>query len=1507
MSISPNIPVTNTILDFIKELKKYNTAKEAIKNIFNEDNELVKTLNLKSKQGFIYELLWDISIKFNITELTDVYEPHNNIHHSIGNINNTNSTFKTINDFFNDYLKQKYISGNSGGYSDITFTTKEHHSTTLYLSSAKFFANTKLISKYDIQNLCTIIKDRETDNFNEIKTLLFVKDKKNFIKKCKDANQSSNVLIRYISPNGNYENVYDLNDLEKHYTRLYKILKDFNFLKTTIDIDNFNEKYLKKIKKKFIPRFHQDLFIEKIKYLIHKDQKKILVGAIPRSGKTFIMAGTILADVIIENKKKQDKIYNNYVIITPAPNETLDQYFKAFDDYYDFMNNDIVPINVKDEKEDSDEFKGHKNKHNVFLISKQRLGFKDNIDNDETLTYNTDDIKTIKKNIKKYFGTKQPRIIFFDEAHFGMSTSIAQNIFKELDKEDKSYKIYVTATYSKPKQIYGVTDGNIIKWDLNDIKMIKNIKNKKTLYSTISNFQIKFGTKILNRVLTKNGINNDTLDKAPFIFNNKINTIIDQYKHFPEPYLITSVWDKNFMKEELKLLTSSTPTFGFDMHKLFMSTKNNQFANKEQLIQLLEYYFGYLTYKDDTPDYYNRKNEYKKRGIIPIIEEVCTNYCRTLQPQHKTTQLWFLPPYNISKIVRALLILLNTKFNYIFESYMFYIAVDDKPVKTPDNIQYMSEPKNIKSEIEELEKKLYTNDKYKKYNGLIILAGNRLQLGISLKNVDIVSLFTNITASDAIYQMLFRSMTEIDDDIECDGINYCGRKRYGFMVDLNPQRTLYTIDYLTDMYLDYNNTQTKTSKYELIADLINIDKHKFIDKYNREDKKGYQKYVKEFFDKLITEWDTKSNIITDILVKSDIFDNEVFTSNFDITTLFTKIENVKGFHKKAIHKPDDQLPAGKTKETKKLEDVVKKEKKPLDIKKLWANLFAEIISILSLITSYSDDDGNECIFNNDSIANFIYYIDTILKKMEESDDKTIKEIFLYTLKKRIITNNIDDDDLYNMIYNIILILNDKEQSGGTLSDINKQIEFRKRVIYNIKEPDKLLEFINDNLKPKLIEKQERGEVFTPIPIVNEMLDTLNKLPKNVWENKDLKWLDPAAGMGNFPVAVYMRLMKGLETVIKDEEARRKHILTEMLYMVELDKTNVFMMKKIFCGKTYKLNIFQGSFIEGDYDDDIFTSRITLKDNIVFMKKIKTFASKFDIVIGNPPYNDNKESPIYHLFIEKLLNNIKPIYILLIVPSRWFSGGKGLDTFRNMMLNRTDIKMIKHYDDSQEVFGSDVDIKGGVNYFLIDKNYNGLCEFNGIDIKLNRYEILIYNPDIYTLIDKIIKYPSLSKIYERNYYNINTNDKRLVTEKVNDNYILCYVNQHMGFKNYIDKKLITKDINIYKVLVPEASGKGKDGFGNIFICEAKNVFSSTYISFDVKNKKEADSLVSYLKCKLANFMLSLKKNTQHISEKTIDWIPLPPLDRIWTDESVYEYFKITSKEKKLINDNTKDIK
>ena len=174
-------------------------------------------------------------------------------------------------------------------------------------------------------------------------------------------------------------------------------------------------------------------------------------------------------------------------------------------------------------------------------------------------------------------------------------------------------------------------------------------------------------------------------------------------------------------------------------------------------------------------------------------------------------------------------------------------------------------------------------------------------------------------------------------------------------------------------------------------------------------------------------------------------------------------------------------------------------------------------------------------------------------------------------------------------------------------------------------------------------------------------------------------------------------------------------------------------------------------------------------------------------MGNPPFNDKNESPIYNIFIEYSLKICKK-NLLFIIPSRWFSGGKGLDKFRKMMLNRKDIELIKHIENSSNIFGKNVLINGGVNYFLINKNYKGLCNFNGNMIQLNKYDILINNILYYSIIDKIIQYKSIDIIYKGRYYGIETNDNNLVSKKINDNYIKCFYQIIMEKLNILIKNI-----------------------------------------------------------------------------------------------------------------------
>ena len=201
----------------------------------------------------------------------------------------------------------------------------------------------------------------------------------------------------------------------------------------------------------------------------------------------------------------------------------------------------------------------------------------------------------------------------------------------------------------------------------------------------------------------------------------------------------------------------------------------------------------------------------------------------------------------------------------------------------------------------------------------------------------------------------------------------------------------------------------------------------------------------------------------------------------------------------------------------------------------------------------------------------------------------------------------------------------------------------------------LIEFINRNMRPKDKEKKELGEVFTPLWLVDEMLNKLNEtytksIGNSIFSNPDLKWLDPAVGIGNFMIVLYYRLMKEL-ICITDVGERQKHILENMLYMCEINVDSVVMLNKIFCGDKYKLNINLGD-----------TLTMTINE-------------LFDVVIGNPPFqtkkpNTVKSQPLWNKFVMKSLTILNENgYLVLIHPSGWRNVDGIYKKVQNEILNR----------------------------------------------------------------------------------------------------------------------------------------------------------------------------------------------------------------------------------------------
>ena len=426
-------------------------------------------------------------------------------------------------------------------------------------------------------------------------------------------------------------------------------------------------------------------------------------------------------------------------------------------------------------------------------------------------------------------------------------------------------------------------------------------------------------------------------------------------------------------------------------------------------------------------------------------------------------------------------------------------------------------------------------------------------------------------------------------------------------------------------------------------------------------------------------------------------------------------------------------------------------------------------------------------------------------------------------------------------------------------------------------------------------KQEQfGEVLTPINLVEEMLDTL---PNDVWNNPNIKFLDPCNGVGVFPCVIVKRLMEGLISFEPNDELRYKHIVENMLYVCEIQEKNMLIYDFIFSNKgQYKLNKYLGSFLDEEFNN--------------------IFNIKFDIIIQNPPYQEtvlhktHSPRPLYNLFINKCLE-LSNKYLLSIHPSRYMSGGKNLDNFRKEMFERTDIELIKHFDNSKEIFGKNVDIRGGIQYFLINKQYNGLCKYNDNYVDLLKQDVFIENK-YDSILNKIINknlYNLSSIVNSASYYKIETNDSRLKSLNFN-NSLTCYVSMKNGLIKYIDKNELSNKclgtLNKYKLFMVRAAGKGgmndKVGFGNSYIGHPMEICNHSYMSIFLDNINEANNLQNYLNTKFANFLLKLRKNTQDIKPQTLKWIPLMNLNIRWDDQMLYKYFELTQEEIKLIENN-----
>jgi site-specific DNA-methyltransferase (adenine-specific) len=481
------------------------------------------------------------------------------------------------------------------------------------------------------------------------------------------------------------------------------------------------------------------------------------------------------------------------------------------------------------------------------------------------------------------------------------------------------------------------------------------------------------------------------------------------------------------------------------------------------------------------------------------------------------------------------------------------------------------------------------------------------------------------------------------------------------------------------------------------------------------------------------------------------------------------------------------------------------------------------------------------------------------------------------------------------------------------------------------------------------------EVFTPPELANQMLDMLTETwakdhnGENIWENKDVKFLDPFTKSGVFLREITVRLTQGLEKKIPNLEKRVDHILSKQVYGIAITKlTSLLARRSVYCSKDaqgehsiakslkskngniwYKRLehswnetkcIFCGApktILDRGNDVENYAYAFIHTDNV--KKKIKEIFGEnmqFDVIIGNPPYQmkggagGTSDSSIYQLFVEQA-KQLEPKYLSMVIPSRWLAGGRGLDDFRQDMLNSHQLKRLVDIPISKEVFPN-VEVMGGICYFLWASNHKDECEVtisrggehSSSKRKLNEFDIFVRDDLAVSILRKVLSFKEKSIIEiltADTPFGIATNFDNYNSKQQKDDISLHLVKSGKREIGYVKRNSITKNphlIDKWKVLSPKAHGSQKmpiSVLGKPWLSSPPSVATQTFLAFWFNNEREAIGFESYYRTKFFRFIVSLRKITQDALRQTYSWVPMQSWNKEWTDKELYKKYNLTKEE------------
>lgn len=1327
--------------------------------------------------------------------------------------------------------------------------------------SSKYYKNDakKSVDQYDVTNIISAALAGKFES-DEFRVLLLTNNKA----AVKDTfAMAMRRYITYIVKDDDlHKGILGRDDLEAAFTRLRDQSAVYPDLKTFIQKTFLGEKG----PRPFLSlRFHQELVVKKtLEIMKDESRSSVLWGVVARGGKTYITGGLI-----------RDVRPRVVFIVAGAYTETHTQFI---DDLLDVKRRgfqDFADYEVVDVKDETSWGPAHdKNKRYIYFMSLELL----------KLTETKAKTRTVMQQVRN--GEIPIDLVFFDEIHKGGTTDLADKAVNLLG--EKAFKVFMTATYIKPfiKPEYKLDPGNLITWGYEDIMTAKAMDSP----DTVKYFENKYGQEICQSVLeyqSQRGIS--TTDIAA------------QYQKFPEIQFLSTAFSEEFeanMRQQNIIDTKSGFKMGTLLHvgkecmKIPFNKRYECFSSPATVGLFLNFMGPANKQLEKLP------NGSKVVTLNSPDEHITDRIGRTsqrrgdrlknLEKEFKPhSQLWFLPQASGNGTNdKPLLSMMTCLASMILQHPWFYknfcivcvssgFGSNNKDEVYEDGkgfVRFTNGGNDTKKTV--IDAEIAAREQGR---GLIIIAGRMLTLGVSLPCVNVVALLDDSSSSDLTYQKMFRALTESEG------------KTIGYVVDVNPIRTLKTLYDYTTVDQDESSSDkshepvtitTLTNLYLFDEDrlfVINEDGtrltadglHKRLDEYLQASRKVYKTILAEATANIAdvqTLLAEEFGILKDALKRSK---PEVLGIVQDLVGM----ELPTGMERIADAPPDAKVPKPIDKKT------AQDEQERL---RSLREILLTSMTLLAFLTTETD-------------------LPNAFERYKNNDDQLQDIIYKTIVDRGLVTESIDKETIKNVIASSMVKVMTKLMKPYN----NMRTQFSE---FTGDQRD-VVQFIEENLMPKKEQKDARGEVFTPLELVDDMLA---HLPEDVWKHPEYKWLDPANGIGNFPVVAFAKLDVGLAEAMPNEAERRKHIVENMLYMCELDSTNVELSKKLLqkmCGDVNcKLNVIQGDFLTLTYDE------LNTKFGGV---------NTFNVCMGNPPYNPSKTetgssgNSIWQNFVMKMEVVLQPNgYMCLVHPPGWkkpteelykpekFKGGN----FKGQIRQGQVWQYLKTRGSFSYIYTNDQKVKTpeywanfpAVDYYVFQKDSNATqCKTRNVfcgreyvsEVSINKQ--LPYLPCIMTqetvdIVDKVISKEGNKP--EFIIYRGNPSDFGIDSSKGTNRYIYTYNKKNEPQYKYSNNVSKDDNVNMNKVIMNYDGGIDNFTVQYVSSNDKTGSFHMTMYS-KVESEEQGKQLESFFKSDIVRFMFLI---TQYASGKmtkneplVADSITIPPTDV--TD--YYEFFGI----------------